>query len=221
MRLVLISDTHGQHRKFDIPDGDVLIHAGDFMCDGRDVRDVVDFDVWIGSLPHRHKIVIAGNHDQLLEGKDASFARSQITNATYLEESGIEIDGVRFWGSPYQPEFMNWAFNCSRGPEIKKHWDRIPEDTDVLITHGPPYGVGDQIGTPGSKYFTEGHLGCKDLAVAAARVRPKLHVFGHIHSGYGEYGPGYLTHVRFVNAALLNEAYRPANKPIVVDLEKR
>ena len=101
MRLVLISDTHGQHRKFDIPEGDVLIHAGDFMWSGRNYEEIIDFDVWLGSLPHKHKIVIAGNHDILFEQQYS--ARNHLTNATYLQDSGIEIDGLKFWGAPWLP----------------------------------------------------------------------------------------------------------------------
>ena len=209
MRLVLISDTHGQHRKFDIPEGDVLIHAGDFMWSGRNYEEIIDFDVWLGSLPHKHKIVIAGNHDILFEQQYS--ARNHLTNATYLQDSGIEIDGLKFWGAPWQPEFNNWAFNVPRGAAIKKYWDLIPEGTDVLITHGPPWGKLDRV-VP--KHGVE-HLGCGELLKAVDRVQPRLHVFGHIHGGYGTM---WEENTHFVNAALLNEQYRPVNKPVVVEL---
>ena len=208
MRLVLISDTHGQHRKFAIPEGDVLIHAGDFMYSGRYMMEISDFNDWLGSLPHKHKVVVAGNHDILFETPHVS--RALLTNATYLENSGAVIEGLKFWGSPVQPEFNDWAFNVKRGRDIKKYWDMIPDDTDVLITHGPPWGIRDRC-VPGE---TE-HLGCKDLREAIVRVIPKLHVFGHIHGSHGEciLGP-----TRFVNAALLDERYQPTNEPIVVDI---
>lgn len=208
MKLVLISDTHGKHRQFDIPDGDVLIHAGDIMSDGWDSFEIRDFNNWLGELPQIRKIVIAGNHDWLFEKHRST--RNLLTNAIYLEDSGTEIDGVKFWGSPVQPEFMNWAFNRKRGEKIKKHWGLIPEGTDVLITHGPPAGFRDWT-RPGNE-----SLGCRNLRETVSKIKPKLHVFGHIHGGYGEDHDGG-TH--FVNASLLNEAYQPTNKPIVVELE--
>lgn len=208
MRLVLISDTHAKHRKFEIPPGDVLIHAGDIMTTGWDPLEITDFDNWLGELPHKHKIVIAGNHDWLFQKSHRT--RNLITNAIYLENSGVEIEGVKFWGSPAQPEFCNWAFNYRRGREIDRIWSMIPDNTDVLITHGPPAGFRD--------WVKSGHesLGCQNLRSYIKRVRPKINVFGHIHGGYGEDHDG-VTH--FVNASLLNEAYHPTNKPIVVELD--
>lgn len=208
-KLVLISDTHSKHRYFDIPDGDILIHAGDIMTGGYDTWEIRDFNEWLGEQPHKHKIVISGNHDWLFERHRST--KNLITNAIYLEDSGVEIDGLKFWGSPYHPEFMDWAFNCKRGEEIKKHWDLIPEGTDVLITHGPPAGFLDWT-KPGNA-----SLGCRNLRETVAKIKPRLHVFGHIHGGYGEDNDG-STH--FVNASLLDESYRPANKPLVIELDE-
>ena len=207
MKLVLISDTHGKHRRFDIPDGDVLIHAGDIMTSGYDVLEIQDFNAWLGGLPHPNKIIIAGNHDWLFER--SSKTRDLITNAVYLEDSGIEINGLKFWGSPVQPEFYNWAFNRKRGEEIQKHWDKIPEGTDVLITHGPPAGFRDWV-----KAGRES-LGCRNLRDTIKKIKPRLNVFGHIHGGYGVDNDGTTF---YVNASLLNEAYQPTNKPIVAKL---
>lgn len=209
MKLVLISDTHGQHKKFTIPDGDVLIFAGDMMTSGRDHFEVISFNKWIGTLPHPHKIVIAGNHDRIFE-TNPSYARGLLTNATYLENSGCEIDGVKFWGSPYTPAFCNWAFN-STSEELKHHWSLIPNDTDVLVTHGPPWSCLDKA------HPTHEHLGDPVLHDRLIEVCPKLHVFGHIH-GSGSKGVRDLSGLWHVNASLVNEAYAPVNKPIVVDL---
>ena len=209
MKLVLISDTHGQHRKFDIPEGDVLIHAGDFMRSGMYAHEIVDFNDWLDSTPCPTRIVIAGNHDRLFELQYS--VRSYLTNAIYLQDSAVEIDGLKFWGSPWQPEFNNWAFNVPRGAAIKKYWDLIPEGTDVLITHGPPYGILDRI-LP--ERGVE-HLGCGELLKAVDRIQPRLHVFGHIHGGYGD---RWDHDTLFINASLLNEQYKPANKPVVVEL---
>lgn len=207
MRLILVSDTHGRHRHFTTPPGDILIHAGDIMTDGYRLAEVEDFNAWLGEQPQPIKIVVAGNHDRAFEATTAT--RALLTNTIYLENSGVIIDGVKFWGSPAQPEFCNWAFNYRRGAHIDRIWQQIPDDTDVLITHGPPFGVRDwtKHGRPG--------IGCADLKRTVQRVKPKLHVFGHIHGGYGEFDDG-ATH--FVNASLLNEAYMPVNQPIVVEI---
>ena len=208
MKLVLISDTHTKHRYFDTPPGDVLVFAGDLMSSGWDRYEIEDFNAWLGEQPQRFRVVIAGNHDWLFEKSPTT--RNLITNAVYLQDSGVEIDGVRFWGSPAQPEFCNWAFNYKRGEEIDKIWQMIPDNTDVLITHGPPAGFRD--------WAKAGHesLGCRNLRSHVKRVKPKLHVFGHIHGGYGEDHDG-ATH--FVNASLLDEAYKPTHEPVVVELD--
>ena len=206
-KIVCISDTHSKHRQFSLPDGDILVHAGDIMNSGWEGTEVRDFNVWLGEQPHRHKIVIAGNHDWLFEKHRST--RNLLTNAIYLENSGVEIEGLKFWGSPAQPEFCNWAFNYKRGEDIDRIWKLIPDDTDVLITHGPPAGILDWI-KPGRE-----SLGCRNLREAIKRVKPKLHVFGHIHGGHGE---DEIPPTKFVNASLLNEAYQPAYKPIVVEL---
>ena len=120
----------------------------------------------------------------------------------------MEIMGIKFWGSPWQPEFFDWAFNASRGEEIRQYWDKIPTGIDVLITHGPPFKLGDQtdIGE---------HVGCLDLLDAIERVKPKLHVFGHIHEGYGVTSANGTT---FVNASTCTLRYRPTNSCVVIDL---
>lgn len=207
MKLVLISDTHACHRKFTTPPGDVLIHAGDIMNSGYDGDEIRDFNRWLADQPQTSKLVIAGNHDWLFENHRST--RNLITNATYLENSGVTINGVKFWGSPARPEFCDWSFNYKRGEEIDKIWSMIPDDTDVLITHGPPAGHRD--------WVKSGHesLGCANLLGHVKRIKPKLHVFGHIHGGYGE---DYDGNTHFVNASLLNEAYKPTNKAIVVEL---
>ena len=142
LRLVCISDTHGFHRKLAVPPGDILIFAGDF--DGRTVEQVDDFNAWLGTLPYRHKLVIAGNHDLLFD-RDPKRARAHLTEAIYLEDSGVTLEGLKFWGSPVNSVLgEEWAFSRERMIKIRKHWDRIPEGTDVLITHEPPYGTLDK-----------------------------------------------------------------------------
>jgi len=207
MKICLTSDSHGRHRRFDTPPADVLIFAGDIMTSGWDVEEIRDFNLWLADQPQTDKLVIAGNHDWLFARHNST--KNLITNAIYLENSGVEIGGLKFWGSPAQPEFCNWAFNYKRGEEIDQIWKQIPEDTDVLITHGPPAGYRD--------WAKEGYesLGCRNLLTHVKRIKPSLHVFGHIHGGYGEDHDG---NTHYVNASLLNEAYQPVNKPIVVEV---
>jgi len=211
MKIVCISDTHGKHRQFEIPDGDVLVFAGDIMTHGFNHVEIMDFNAWLGELPHKHKIVIAGNHDRLFE-TNPSYSRGLLTNATYLENSGCEIEGIKFWGSPYTPAFCNWAFNLEPW-ELSDNWKQIPSDVDVLITHGPPLGYNDKA------HPTHEHLGDGVLRDIIEIVQPYLHVCGHIHGGHGWFemgNPEYPT--ACVNASLVNEAYAPVNKPIVVEI---
>lgn len=212
MRLVITSDTHGRHGLIsDLPDGDVFVHAGDFMNSGLFPQEIHSFNRWLDEQPIRPRVVCGGNHDRLFQSMP-EFARECLTNAIYLENTGVTIDGVSFWGSPYTPEFFNWAFMYRRGPEANRYWDQIPEGLDVLITHGPPQGILDQI-MPGGE-----HLGCVELLQAVQARKPKVHIFGHIHGGAGTFDNGY---TRFINAAYLNEQYQsaePAGAVRVVDL---
>lgn len=205
MRIVCISDTHDQHDKLTLPDGDVLVHSGDFSKRGR-VADVIAFNAWLGRQPHRHKVVIAGNHDFCLEREPESAAL--FTNATYLRDSGCVVEGLRFWGSPWQPRFFDWAFNLDRGAPLAARWALVPAGVDVLLTHGPPMGVLDRT-SRGQR------VGCEALAEALARIQPRLHVFGHIHEDYGRLVRDGTT---FVNASTCTLEYAPTNAPIVVDL---
>ena len=209
IRIVCISDTHGQHAKLSVPDGDILIHAGDFMAFGDTPKEIADFNHWLGKQAYWFKIVTAGNHDLMFE-RHPGAARELLGNAIYLENSGIEVAGLKIWGSPVQPEFNNWAFNVARGEAIRGYWKMIPAGTDVLVTHGPPFGVLDK------SHPSSAHLGCEELAKAVEQIKPRLHVFGHIHGGYGSItGDG----TRFVNASVVNEAYQLIHQPQVVEID--
>jgi predicted phosphohydrolase len=209
IRIVCISDTHGQHAKLNVPDGDILIHAGDFAAFGDTPIEIIDFNQWLGTLPHRYKVVIAGNHDWMFE-RHPGTAGELLTNAIYLENSGTELAGLKLWGSPVQPEFNNWAFNVARGAAIRRYWKMIPASTDVLITHGPPYGVLD------TAHPSTGHLGCEELTIAVQQIRPRLHVFGHIHGGQGQQNSD---GTQYVNASVVNEAYQLVYAPQVIEIE--
>jgi Icc-related predicted phosphoesterase len=176
------------------------------MCNRGTLDEVEAFDAYLGSLSHTAKIVIAGNHDWCFE-RTPKAARARMTNATYLEDEAVSFLGLKFYGSPWQPRFFDWAFNLDRGEPLRRKWRLIPEDTDVLITHGPPAGFGDT--------NIEGEAtGCVDLTEAVQRIRPGLHVFGHIHEGYGQSTDGETT---FVNGSSCDISYRPVNPPIVFD----
>jgi len=210
LRLVCISDTHSLHRRIpDVPDGDVLIHAGDCLGAGT-LDNLEDLNDWLETVPHRHKIVIAGNHDWVFQ-EAPELARGALTNAIYLEDSGVEIEGVRFWGSPWTPIFQDWAFMLDRGQAIHDRWKQIPDDTDVLVTHGPPKNIGDEA----SMGFKCQNVGCVDLLHRIEQLRLKAHIFGHIHEGYGEY---ILGGTRLVNASTCTVRYEPTNPPIVLDI---
>ncbi len=207
-RIVVISDTHEQHGQIRVPEGDILVCAGDITINGKPAA-VSEFNAWFAAQPHQYKLLIAGNHDFLFE-KDNDYARSLISSSIiYLENSGCEIMGLKFWGSPVTPWFFDWAFNKQRGEEIRRFWDEIPADIDVLVTHGPPFGILD-------KNARDEHTGCEELRHALKRVRPRLHIFGHIHEGYGIAEQDETT---FVNACQLDYQYRLVNEPLVVTLE--
>ncbi|EYF01842.1 metallophosphatase domain-containing protein [Chondromyces apiculatus] len=187
LTLVAMADTHGYHAGYAVPPGDILIHAGDF-CRRGSPDEVQSFCDFLAAQPHRHKIVVAGNHDRWFE--DAPLAARALLppGVIYLEDEAVTIEGIRFYGSPWQPEFHSWAFNLPRGPAIAEKWARIPEDTQVLITHGPPYGYGDQ-------NDDSERVGCEDLLRRVRIVRPRLHIFGHIHEDPGQWREGATTFV--------------------------
>ncbi len=205
MRLVVLSDTHGHHDRFEVPAGDVLIHAGD-MTNRGDLHEVRAFDAFLARLDHRHKLVIAGNHDFCFERQPAA-ARAALRHAVYLEDEALEVEGVCFYGSPWQPWFYDWAFNLRRGAEIRAKWELIPGDTEVLITHGPPLGHGDVT-------FRGDAAGCADLLERIQQVRPRYHLFGHIHEAYGASSDGTTT---YVNASTCDLSYQPVHPPVVLD----
>ena len=208
MCIVLISDTHGLHRKLELPNGDLLVHARDFTLYATQPCRLFDFNEWLGELPHRHRIIIPGNHEFALEEPRA---RGVITNATLLVDSGVEVESLRIWGSPVTPLYGG-AFGRSRPADRKRHWAQIPDDLDILITHGPPRGILDC--GPGSNR----HEGCPELLEAVLQARPRLHVFGHIHAGYGTLET---PDTFFVNASLCGGNGGLDGKPVVLDLHPR
>jgi Icc-related predicted phosphoesterase len=224
MRITLISDTHTKHDELsydpkDLPGGDLLIHAGDIMNSGRNPVDINQFCKWFDGLEqYDTKVFIAGNHDRIFETDPemASEIYTSYKNIDYLQDDRLDLwdeddQQTVIYGSPWQPEFYSWAFNLPRcGPGLSTKWEAIPKDTDILITHGPPQDHLDMSGPP----YNEPHLGCELLRVKVDEQPPKIHVFGHIHGGYG-----YKFHngTHFFNASILNERYEYVNKPVTFD----
>lgn len=177
MRIVAVADTHLFHKTLPVPPGDVFVHAGDF-CRRGTLQELARAAEWIQSLPHKHKVVVAGNHDWAFVNTPKEARDMLGPSVIYLEDSEAKIEGVRFWGSPWQPEFHSWAFNLPRGPVIAAKWAAIPPGIDVLITHGPPAGIKD-------RSSTGGRTGCVDLLERIKQVKPRIHLFGHIHEDGG------------------------------------
>lgn len=232
IRFVCISDTHGkiEGSKLHMPPGDVLLHAGDFTQKGH-MNEIQKFNSYLGALPYKVKVVIAGNHDltfddniteaslrtfgvqkstveSYLSERGLKSVKQMLTSAIYLEDSLVTVCGIKIYGAPWQPVFCDWGFNLKRGEDILKKWQTIPADLDILMTHGPPVGHGDLTGG-------NNNVGCVELLnTVQKRVKPKFHVFGHIHEGYGVTSDEYTT---FINASTCTRRYLPTNAPIVFD----
>lgn len=209
IRVCAISDIHNKLSQVKIPDCDVLLIAGDLT--GMGTRpELSKFNHDLIKIKQRGIIVVcvAGNHDFLFE-QQSEYAKSLIPNVKhYLDDSSVTVNGIKIHGSAWTPWFYDWAFNAQRGADIKKHWDLVPQDTDILITHGPPYGILDK--TPqGEK------VGCQDLLDAVLRIKPQYHIFGHIHHSYGEAN---FNGTMFINASTCDERYMPVNPPIIFDI---
>lgn len=243
MRITHISDTHNKHNQLNglLPGGDLLIHSGDISSLGRQ-SEVERFVKWFNGIDnYTYKIFIAGNHDmtfdneKLLRDKLAHFeGRTEYDTECskskpqwlidlldvglaggvfYLENSSIDIEGIKIWGSPVTPSFgYGWAFNKDRGSDIAEVWKTIPTDSHIVITHGPIYGYCD------TTYRTYESVGCNDLFQRLAIVKPQLHFSGHIHEAYGyksiQFGDwnGYA-----FNGCSCNLRYEIANNAITFD----
>lgn len=215
LKIDCISDTHNKHKKIILPGGDILIHAGDMSGRGQS-GEILPFLDWYADQDYSHLILIPGNHDFGFEKEPARYAQEcKDRKIILLNDSAHEIDGIKIWGSPIQPWFHNWAFNRGRGSDIKRHWDMIPEDTEILITHGPPRGILDDV-RPMSVY--RDNVGCEELDKRIQQTKVKLHVFGHIHESAGY---RYLEGRTYVNASSLDGMYMynaPGYKRVIKDI---
>ncbi len=230
MRIVCVSDTHNSGRSVRVPDGDVLVHAGDLTFRGTQEEIASELD-WLASLPHEHKIFVAGNHDwffdsnapssfhdwRLERSRSVEELLSDYPGLTYLEDTGATVAGLNVWGSPWQPNFFDWAFNFPKddaGVAARAVWSRVPPETQLLVTHSPPFGTLD-VTLPDDERAGDPYLAARLAALPGLR----LHVFGHLHESYGRVdrrapdgGP-----VSFVNASINTRKYKPTNPPIIVD----
>ncbi len=205
MKIVFLSDTHAQHRKADIPDGDIFLHGGD-VTSGREDQ-MLDFLDWFLALPHPYKVFIGGNMDRMLETEPEKYRAMLPAGAWYLENEGLEIEGLKIWGSPMIPNFVG-AFNRSRGAELDAYWAQIPEGLDILLTHTPPAGILDRTSLGLS-------VGCAGLRARVERVKPRFHLFGHIHEAYGRKEVGSTS---FINGSFVRGRFRNPNQAIVLEV---
>lgn len=218
----MMSDTHSIHSKsedygVDWPSADIALHAGDFSKIGS-IHEIRNFLEWYNNVVKaKHKVFIAGNHDLGAEGKKAEMLQlieSMKLDIIYLDNDSVTIEGIKIYGSPYTPSFgFGWAHNRDRGANIAMEWEKIPSDTDILITHGPALNHGD--------LTVRGHMhvGCADLLAKVEEINPRILLCGHIHEGYGIYrykGDKECT-TEFINASVLNAYYQPMNQPILVN----
>lgn len=218
MIITVISDTHGKHNQItqDLPGGDLLLHAGDISSMGYQ-HEVQQFCKWFNNVEnYAHKIFIAGNHDWGFQNNVEKIMEivNSYKTVTYIQDETVSVGDdkkmVNIYGSPWQPEFYNWAFNLPKnGNELAAKWDAIPDNTDILITHGPAFGVLD---TVAGKMWD--NLGCQLLTDKIKTIKPKIHLCGHIHSGYGYLFDG---DTHFLNASVLNEAYQYTNEPLTFE----
>ena len=218
MIITVISDTHGKHNEItqDLPGGDLLLHAGDISSMGYQ-HEVQQFCKWFNNVEnYGHKIFIAGNHDWGFQNNVEKIMEivNSYKTVDYIQDETVSVGDdkkmVNVYGSPWQPEFYNWAFNLPKnGDELAAKWDAIPDNTDILITHGPAFGVLD---TVSGKMWD--NLGCQLLTDKIKTIKPKIHLCGHIHSGYGYFFDG---DTHFLNASVLNEAYQYTNEPLTFE----
>ena len=228
MRITAISDTHTKHNRIteDLPGGDLLLCSGDISSMGY-IEEIKNFLAWFEQQNYDKKIFIAGNHDwgfqdypdsmpEILMEYDVVYLQDDLYVPEGLIQSAEDFNkATKIWGSPWQPEFCGWAFNLPRnGQELELVWDKILPDTDILLTHGPAWGHLDVI-----KGRNE-HLGCELLAARIEKIKPKIHIFGHIHEGAGvSYSDECLDTV-FINASYVDRSYVPKHEPTVINYRR-
>jgi predicted phosphodiesterase len=203
VRICVLSDTHELESEIETAPCTLLIHCGDWSFFGRSPKAMDAFNEWLGDQPAKYKVITCGNHEYPIEAEPDKWRR-RLSNATLLLNEAITIEGIKLWASPVTP-LRGGAFGISDEAERETLWSTIPDDTDILVTHGPPQGILD------------GGQGCPALRRAVIRVKPKLHCFGHIHSAYGVQPT---KNTLFVNAAILDEDGAPSRKLVLLNFSK-
>jgi Icc-related predicted phosphoesterase len=219
LKIVCISDVHNKYQKLVIPECDILISAGDYSFTGTPT-EVNQFHAWFSLQPGKHKISVQGNHELGVE-KDfqlsKQLAQHECPGVHFIDEGLVEIEGLKIWCSAITPEFCDWAWNRNQF-DIIRHWKMIPDDINILVTHGPPYGILDQT-TYANGDIRPGFLGCPRLLERIKELKDlDLHFFGHIHHPGGQ--QKHLFGKSFYNAAVCDEMYCPTNPITIVDYEK-
>ncbi len=209
MIIVALSDTHGNHRAVDVPQGDIIIHCGDITRKSN-TEEVADFIRWFAGLNFQYKILVAGNHDRFIRKKKPEFlelARSH--NISYLENTSIQINGYSIFGSPFSLNYGGiGAFTYPDKPGAEQIWNLIPDNINILVTHAPPRGFRDFSKTENK------NAGCQVLRERVLSIKPRYHIFGHIHESYGIETHGDSI---FINASLSNGSGEIVNKPVVLE----
>ena len=203
--IVACSDTHGKHRELQIPEGDVFIFAGDFEI--RNTFDLIEMSTWLDNLPHKNVVAIFGNHD-FTEHTEIKYMKEMFGRVHILFNEFINVDGFKIWGSPYSPYFNDWAW-MQPDNMLKDIWDTIPLETEILITHCPPFGVLDQV------LPRDDSQGSRTLKDRVKDVHPYLHLFGHIHEGFGQYTDG---KTDYYNCSVLDEQYKLTNPITIIEV---
>lgn len=233
-----ISDSHNKHKELNIPEVDFLFHCGDWTFNGYK-HEIESFAKWLNDQPAKHVVIIPGNHELQFE-KDFPESKGWLLNhcphAHLLIDESITINEIKIHGSPVQPYFCNWAYNRAPGNEpkkyvisrgdrykeklvlpIKPHFDLIPNGTNILLTHCPPFGVLDQT-TYADGTVRDEHLGSEDLMNRVKEIKPDLHFFGHIHHPGGN--QRHFDGTSFYNASVCDETYQVTNPITIVEYER-
>lgn len=207
LQLAVLSDTHELHRELRMPSfADLLCCCGDWTMMSHSMLAVLDFNDWLNELPYRHKILVPGNHEVYLAEDRA--LRSMTSSAIMLINEGVEIDGVRIWGSPIIPS-GGGAFCVKAAEDRRRIYDAIPTGVDILITHSPAFGILDE--PPDGP-----HCGDPELTEALRRIRPRLHLCGHIHGARGMVAADGITHL---NAAMLTSYGDLVDRPFLMRMK--
>ena len=231
MKITFISDTHtymydNNYKELLLDKGDILCFSGDIMSSGYNEGELIHFLKWIAKQPFIYKIFIAGNHDRILEENpflsEEIISRYHKDGVVYLKNSSFEYNGIKFYGTPFQPYFCGWAFNISDSEKLINNYRCIPDDVDVLLTHCPPYGILDQSHKPNYHNPTgEEHLGSIALKEVLSekhlnKTLPRVVAFGHIHGDGGKQIN--IDNTNYINASLCDENYEPVNNIISIEL---